>query len=59
MAPGQGLLRKSDWWKHSQGRAMVWGEFLRFLKYGERGDILVDEEAKEKIEEVKKQASRA
>jgi uncharacterized SAM-binding protein YcdF (DUF218 family) len=53
MGPGQELLRRSDWWKYSQGRAMVWGEFLRFLKYGERGDIPIDNEAKDKIAQIR------
>ncbi|MDR3714975.1 MAG: ElyC/SanA/YdcF family protein [Puia sp.] len=43
MGPGQEMLRRSDWWKYSQGRSMVWGEFLRILKYGERGDIPIRE----------------
>ncbi len=54
MGPGKELLRRSDWWKHSQGKAMVWGEFLRFLKYGERGDIPIDDKVKGKIGNIKR-----
>ena len=52
MGAGQEILRKSDWWKHTRGRAMVWGEFLRFLKYGERGDIPIGE-VQDKIDNIK------
>lgn len=44
-APGSAKERVSRkrWWKTAAGKSMVWGEYLRFLTYGERGDFPIDE----------------
>ena len=46
-------ISKKFWWKTIYGQAVVWGEFLRFIKYGERKDIPVDD-ISDKLENVKK-----
>ncbi|WP_456274984.1 YdcF family protein [Bacillus sp. AK031] len=33
------IVNRNTWSKSETGRNRVWGEFLRILKYGERGDI--------------------
>lgn len=46
-------ISKKFWWKTVYGQAVVWGEFLRFVKYGERNDFPIDE-VQGKLSEVKK-----
>ena len=46
-------ISKKFWWKTIYGQAVVWGEFLRFIKYGERRDIPIDD-ISEKLENIKK-----
>ena len=36
-------ISRKSWWKTVYGQAVVWGEFLRFIKYGERNDFPIDE----------------
>jgi uncharacterized SAM-binding protein YcdF (DUF218 family) len=55
MGDGQNILRKSDWWRNPLGTAMIWGEFLRIVKYGERGDISI-EEIRDRIKHIKQLA---
>lgn len=46
------LIRKNNWWKTELGKSLVWGEFLRFKKYGIRGDFSLTEEMKDIIRKV-------
>jgi uncharacterized SAM-binding protein YcdF (DUF218 family) len=46
-------ISKKYWWKTIYGQAVVWGEYLRFIKYGERKDIPTDE-VFEKLENIKR-----
>ncbi|WP_157816122.1 ElyC/SanA/YdcF family protein [Spirosoma pollinicola] len=32
-------VSQADWYKSEKGRALVWGEYLRFETYGRRGDF--------------------
>lgn len=32
-------INKANWFKTTKGKALVWGEYLRFEKYGRRGDF--------------------
>ena len=45
-------IGRDTWTKSRYGPSVIWGEFLRFTTYGERGDFPI-EEVKEKIEKVK------
>lgn len=42
-----------NWHKSEEGRALVWGEYLRIKTYGSRGDFFIDEiiEKLESVEE--------
>jgi hypothetical protein len=36
-------MTRSGWWKEKEYSARIWGEFLRIKKYGDRGDLILDE----------------
>ncbi len=36
-------ITQFNWFETEKGRALVWGEYLRFLTYGERGDFPIQE----------------
>jgi DUF218 domain len=46
-------VSKASWWKTWIGQSMVWGEYLRILKYGERGDFPI-EEVQAQIDSIRK-----
>jgi DUF218 domain-containing protein len=46
-------ISKKFWWKTVYGQAVVWGEFLRFIKYGERKDFPIDD-VQEQLTRIKK-----
>jgi hypothetical protein len=46
-------ISKKFWWKTIYGQAVVWGEFLRFVKYGERQDFPVND-VEEQLNKIKK-----
>lgn len=45
-------ISRKHWWKTIYGQAVVWGEFLRIIKYGEREDFPV-EDVREQLKEIK------
>ncbi len=45
-------LDKDTWHTYDFGKSRVWGEFLRIKKYGERGDIVYDDEIKSLIAQI-------
>ena len=47
-------IQANDWYQHPQGRARIWGEFLRIKEYGKRKDISIKEckEIISKIDEI-------
>lgn len=36
-------ITQFDWFETEKGRALVWGEYLRFVTYGKRGDFPIEE----------------
>lgn len=39
------VIGRDNWWQTERGRSRVWGEYLRIVTYGQKGDILsLDEE---------------
>ncbi len=45
-------ISRKHWFKTSFGQAVVWGEFLRFIRYGEREDFPIGD-VRENIQRVK------
>ncbi len=46
------ILNQETWHTFDFGRSRIWGEYLRIKKYGERGDIALDDETKSLITEI-------
>ncbi|WP_413511104.1 YdcF family protein [Myroides odoratus] len=36
------MITQSNWHETQEGKALVWGEYLRFVTYGIRGDFLIE-----------------
>ncbi|MNY21243.1 hypothetical protein D3C86_1547740 [compost metagenome] len=45
-------ISRQMWSKTEYGRGLIWGEYLRLLTYGERGDFPIDE-IREALDHVK------
>ncbi|HTQ28184.1 MAG TPA: ElyC/SanA/YdcF family protein [Puia sp.] len=41
--PGGHPVSRASWWRTPIGQSVVWGEFLRIVKYGDRGDFSTEE----------------
>lgn len=49
------LVDKSAWSKNEEGKAIVWGEYLRIKTYGERGDFPLTKKMKNLIIKIEKE----
>jgi hypothetical protein len=37
-----GNITEENWWKNEQWKSLIWGEYLRIIYYGWKGQIIFD-----------------